>query len=177
MSKVRFKPYVGEKYHHSRYGIKLLVLGESHYHDEEPDSDFTTQVVNQNAFQPGSSFFTKLTKILIGSDKDLSEKERKEAWKHVAFYNYIQEIVGDEGRIAPTTAMWEYAHEPFVQVVRELKPDVILILGHRLEDQVLELPTELKVEWACIKHPSSSSTYEHSFEQLRNAIHKLNGVF
>ncbi|MDA8518613.1 hypothetical protein [Citrobacter sp. Igbk 16] len=43
---VSFMPFVGEKYHNSRYGVRVLVPGESHYGaDEDWSPDFTQKVV------------------------------------------------------------------------------------------------------------------------------------
>lgn len=178
MSKVRFQPYIGEFYNDSRYGIRLLVLGESHYDDDySAGSDFTSYVVDQNAFVAGTSFFTKLTKLLKGTDADLTEEDRVEAWKHIAFYNYVQEIVGDTARISPTTEMWEAAREPFEEVVNRLKPNVILVLGVNLWNQMYNLPPECQVEWASVTHPSGGIKYEPSFAEIAKAITKVGGVY
>lgn len=178
MTKVRFEPYVGELYENSCYSIRLLVVGESHYHeDPNPSNDFTTVVVEQNALQAGNSFFTKLTKLLKGSGAGLSEDERVEAWKHVAFYNYVQEIVGDAARISPTREMWKSAYEPFVEVVKRLKPDVVLVLGVGLWNNMPELPSGCQVEWASVTHPSGGIKYEPSFAEITKVITKVGGVY
>lgn len=178
MSKVRFQPYVGERFNDSCYGIRLLVLGESHYHDDaNPNSSFTYDVVQQNAFQAGNAFFTKVTKLLRGNDAALSEEDRIETWKHVAFYNYIQEIVGNAPRIPPTKEMWKAANEPFVEVVSRLKPDVILVLGIKLWSQIPDLPPEHPVEWAGITHPCGSMIYQLSFSEIARAINTAGGTY
>lgn len=34
-SSVKFQPWVGDHYHSSRYGVRVMVLGESHYGEPE----------------------------------------------------------------------------------------------------------------------------------------------
>jgi len=178
MTKIRFEPYVGERYNNSGYGIRLLVVGESHYDDDSSaGSDFTSYVVEQNAFEAGTSFFTKLTKLLKGSDAALTDEDRVEAWKHVAFYNYVQEIVGDAARISPTKEMWRAAREPFEEVVNRLRPDVILVLGVNLWNQMYNLPPESQVEWASVTHPSGGIKYQPSFAEIAKVINEAGGTY
>ncbi|ENT4838116.1 TPA: hypothetical protein ACNHSB_004962, partial [Escherichia coli] len=102
-SSVKFQPWVGDHYHSSRYGVRVMVLGESHYGEPEDYApDFTQHVINEHAFQPGLRFFTIATNLLRGTTDEPTAEERREAWQHVAFYNYVQEFVGDAGRIRPT---------------------------------------------------------------------------
>ncbi|WP_312731617.1 hypothetical protein [Atlantibacter hermannii] len=178
MKNVIFQPYIGDKYYDSRYGVRVLVLGESHYGDKQDSaSDFTQHVVKTHALKAGLPFFSKLTNVLRGKTDYPSEQERNETWRHVAFYNYIQEFVGEEARTAPTTDMWTSAQLPFIEVVRQLEPDVILVLGSRLWNRMPELPPEYPVEWCSILHPSSGMAYEPAIAALAASIKKANGVF
>ncbi|WP_082791863.1 hypothetical protein [Aeromonas enteropelogenes] len=170
MTQIFFKPYVGDQYHSSHYGVRVMILGESHYGDAEDVSpDYTQYVVNEHAFRAGSPFFTKITNLLRGKVGEVSIEERHEVWRHVAFYNYIQEFVGDAGRIRPTSAMWERAACAFKEVVQELQPDVILVLGYQMWDW---LP-ELSVEWACVKHPSGGMSYADAIPEFQGAITRV----
>ncbi|WP_370621706.1 hypothetical protein NMD10_27700 (plasmid) [Citrobacter portucalensis] len=166
-SHVKFLPWVGERYHSSRYGVRVLVLGESHYGvQEDYTPDFTRDVVNGHAFQSGFRFFTMITTLLRGSPGCADEEERREAWQHVAFYNYVQEFVGDAGRIRPTRAMWRDAAAALEEVVTELRPDVILVLGYQMWDHLPELP----VTWACVKHPCGGMSYDEAIPEFNRAI-------
>ncbi|ALL15906.1 hypothetical protein PE051_01640 [Enterobacter asburiae] len=175
---VNFHPFVGEKYYNSRYGARVMVLGESHYGDGiDSAPDFTQYVIQEHAVKPGLPFFTKLTNVLRGSVDCPTEEERIETWKHVAFYNYVQEFVGESARIAPTTAMWKASYAPFLEVVRELEPNVIVVLGSRLWDNVPNLPPEYPTEWCSIIHPSSRMAYEPSMAALAESLRKVGGVY
>lgn len=173
---VKFLPFVGEHYHNSRYGVRVLVLGESHYGaTEDSGPDFTQKVVQDCAYVPGEPFFSKLTNVLRGRIDWPTDEERHETWQHVAFYNFIQEFVGGQSRIAPTPAMWQAAQAPFLEVVRTLEPDVILVLGSRLWNNVDELPPTYPVEWCSITHPSGAMSYEPSIAALAESLRKVGG--
>lgn len=123
-------------------------------------------------------FFSKLTAVLRGDTSYPTDEERFETWQHVAFYNFVQEIVGEGSRIPPTPEAWKAAEAPFFEVVRELDPDVILVLGNRLWDKVPNLPPEYPVEWCSIMHPSSSCmSYDPSIAALADSIAKAGGTF
>lgn len=57
MKGVKFHPYVGDKYYDSHYGVRVMVLGESHYGDRQDMApDFTQYVVKEHALKPGLPF-------------------------------------------------------------------------------------------------------------------------
>lgn len=173
MENVNFCPWVGTNYENSMFGIKILILGESHYaeNDDEPDSDWTQHVVKHNAQDHPNAFFTKITKAVLGlySEDELSEDTRSNFWEHVAFYNYVQDIVGESGRIRPINEMWEAAERPFLAVVKSLKPDVVIVLGSILGEWVPVLNDNVKV--AYLYHPSSSHfNYEGVIPAIQKAI-------
>lgn len=167
MSNVKFLPWVGEQYTASRHGVRVLVLGESHYGDPEDYApDFTQNVIRDYAFQSGFRFFTMTTKLLRGTTDEPTAEERRDAWQHVAFYNFIQEFVGNAGRIRPTAGMWRDAASALEEVVAELRPDVILVLGYQMWDHLPELP----VTWACVKHPCGGMSYDEAIPEFNRAI-------
>ena len=137
MDHVRFRPWIGNKYEAgNRFGKRVLVLGESHYGDwVDANEDFTTFIMRRYGMPVGGgAFFAKVVKVLLQMDvtDGLTAKDRAETWQHVAFYNYVQELVGDEARQRPTNAMWIEAERPFLEVVDALRPHVILALGNEL---------------------------------------------
>lgn len=175
MSEINFKPWVGSNYYNSRFGIKVLILGESHYADPEDEvgEDWTQYVVRQNGMNVPNSFFTRTAKAVLGltAEQALSGVERADLWGHVAFYNYIQEIVGTEGRIRPTKAMWESAPTAFTEVIETLKPDVIVVLGSELGEWIPEV--DGCIEMAFIHHPSYGGfSYETNNPVIQDALLK-----
>nr|WP_282557316.1 MULTISPECIES: hypothetical protein [Providencia] len=94
---------------------------------------------------------------------------RSNFWEHVAFYNYIQSIVEESGRIRPTNEMWEEAEKPFLVVVESLKPDVVIVLGSMLGEWVPALNDNVKV--AYLYHPSSGYfNYEGVIPAIKKAM-------
>ncbi|BBQ90346.1 hypothetical protein [Raoultella ornithinolytica] len=169
----RFKPFIGENYYKSAYGVRVLILGESHYGDQEDEAeDFTQMVVKDNAYTPGSPFFSRVTKLLMLSEEYPTDTERYEAWQQVSFYNFVQEFVGRQGRIRPTPQMWKDAMPMFIEVARGLKPDVIVVLGYDLWNKAPELPGDLPVEWCSIKHPAGGMSYNESFVAFTESLEK-----
>ena len=155
------------------FGIKILILGESHYagSDDYPASDWTQHVIKHNAQDNPNAFFTKITIAVLGlnSAGELSNETRSNFWEHVAFYNYVQDIVGQHGRISPTTKMWKAAERPFLDMIDSLRPDVVIVLGSMLGECVSALSDDTKV--AYLYHPSSSRfNYEAAIPAIRKAI-------
>lgn len=149
----------------------MLVLGESHYAGEgEAGPNLAQDVVKKYAYCAGLPFFSKLTVVLRGDTSYPADEERFETWQHVAFYNFVQEIVGKGSRIAPITEAWKAVEAPFFEVVRELEPDVILVLGSRLWKKVPNLPPEYPVEWCSITHQSGGMAYAPSITALAESI-------
>lgn len=154
---VTFHPWVGKHYGlKSDFGIRLLVLGESHYHEDLKfsDSDFTQEVVRTWGQERRSRFFTVIAKVLLRTEGWISDDERSKIWEHVAFYNFVQSIVGDGPRIEPTFRQWCEAQTPFATVLQSLEPDAVLVLGWRPAEHILHQPAN--VSFGTIAHPSSS---------------------
>lgn len=62
-----------------------------------------------------------------------SSEDREAFWQSIAFYNFIQEPVGEVARQeSPTPEMWQRAVEPFRSVIADLEPQGIVVLGKRL---------------------------------------------
>ncbi|GAA0304484.1 hypothetical protein GCM10009128_24800 [Psychrosphaera haliotis] len=153
MNSVFFKPWVGKQYGqvNSIFRKKILILGDSHYTDElevpelindQPSSDFTTAVINDylNEEIKGNwkSTFTKFMNSFVqGTVHENSAQE--ELWNSVAFYNYLQIPAGSEPRL---TQHYDYSKEKdrdaFLEVLSELKPDVIISWGSKAWDAIPE---------------------------------------
>ena len=171
MSKIRFEPWVGEWYHEAKlYGLRILLLGESHYGEGEPKASFTRNVVKRWGQDNRHSFFTKITKFILnqGKNGNLTAAQRREFWEKVAFYNYVQEFAGAKARQRPTPEMWKRSEEAYYQVLEELEPDLVVVLGKQLAKH---LPAPVDGITLCkVNHPSSGFKYKDHAESLMNAI-------
>lgn len=168
-----FSPWVGPDYQGPGLGgVRVLILGESHYGEVgTEDPEFTIRVVTDMAIETGYAFFTKAQNLV--EDRPgarLSRDDRCRFWGQVAFYNYIQTFVGPRPRIPPTQFMWERAEEPFVSVLEELEPQVVVALGYRLSSHV-EGSVPATIRFVKCMHPSSSRfRYSPWTADLRSAL-------
>lgn len=189
MKNVTFSPAVGEHYQEGFKGKKVLVLGESHYDVSNDEKDITKIVIQR--FQEyqlgkGESFahwmntFTKFARSF--DNKELEGNQVADFYDSVAFYNYVQESL-DESRKSPTKEQFANSEKAFFEVLEELQPDVIIVWGHRLWDNMTANNVEYdedndeyyyvlnngkKVLTVGIKHPSANNfSYESAYAVLK----------
>jgi hypothetical protein len=147
MSKVFFKPWIGKNYlTHGYNGIKIFLLGESHYCGDclAPCPDYFSEKCKNKTINIVEDFlnykkgivdhksymatYTRFTDIFIG--KKISNNELIDFWNSIVFYCYVQ-IAMDTPRQEPSMEDFETGDEAFVEVMRELQPDVIIVWGNR----------------------------------------------
>ena len=164
-----FRPFRGKNYESGFGGLgtKLLVLGESHYVGKDDYARkfldqgmarFTTRVVKdfwttkEGAPYLKKDFFGRLHRLLTGLD-NTTLKQIQEAWNTVAFANYIPIFAGDgidsdegEGHSAAKRAKhWRAAREEFPGMLKELKPDRVLVIG-KVNWNNIELGSDVKAK-------------------------------
>jgi len=171
-----FRPWIGDKYETEGIedGIRLLILGESHYGTPGPnDSTFTRRVVSKYGQEDERhAFFTQTAKLVLGltGDDYLSDEQQHQFWDRVAFYNYVQEYAGETPEGTVTAEMWKDAEKPFLTVLEQLDPDALLILGKELSKHV----PEVDIETCVVTHPSSPRfSYNGEQEDVRNMLERL----
>jgi len=195
MKQMAFYPWVGSKYLFTGLnGKKILVLGESFYCDE-CDKDDCGAVESQcsgmfiTVFQNRANgikndkhaTYTKISSLLSRSTNISDEKE---IWRGISYYNYIQRTVGGTSRISPGDSEWIKYLGEFNEILSILNPNIVIVLGERLWDNLpIKCGEELtnkkiyksdtdKIETWCydkyncrmfsIRHPSSSMSYSVS---------------
>ena len=171
-----FDPWVGSKYWtEGLSGVRVFVLGESHYGDAGTESrSFTTEVVKEWAQEKRHRFFTVTQRLISGLGSETDE-QRAEFWEHVAFYNFVQAFPGSEPRQRPTPEMWSGAAVPFLATVQELKPHLVVVLGYELQSNLPTLPEGIHV--CSVQHPSSRGfQYEQWQSAIRLALQSAAGV-
>jgi hypothetical protein len=171
-----FEPWRGNRFDEGWRGKRVLLLGESHYAGggikadtgPQPSSkSFTSEVIRKWALgETRAKYFTYIAELL---GADLGRKE--EFWNCIAFYNYVQSIVGNAARIRPTKEMWSAGYQPFCDVLDELRPQAMVVLGQALwnrlpgkekqaggpttEQTVLTTPKGHRTMLGMTRHPSS----------------------
>lgn len=174
-------PWVGENYQNPANLLhKTLVLGESNFTEfGKFKSDLVINcVLNDLSIDPAEErdtkgfcrFSTKIWRIVFGRDETIGASS---FWHDVAFYNFVQSLVGDQSRIRPTQEMWGDSVPAFIEVVLSLQPSRVFVLGKanwenllaHIEHEIID-PFTVRlnvgsefVTAGYINHPSSSLSY------------------
>lgn len=158
-----FLPWIGSLYHSDGLdGVKLLILGESHYGPTGTETEcFTRKIVKELGQEKRHRFFTTTAKLVLGLGADsISDKDRAAFWEKVAFANYIQSFVAENAkdRTRPTEAMWQNAKVSLIETLQDVQPDAMLILGLDIE---AHLPKKIhdSVPIHTVRHPSQFFRY------------------
>jgi hypothetical protein len=128
---VKFAPWKGKRYGRSKTGIKILVVGESHYWLQRRIPENLTQYVIGNVCSGDWPAKATLGGIERTFGSLLPTVSGGEIWNEIAFYNYIQNWIGKSASDRPTPKEF---HQPasvkgLIEVLYRLKPDLVVILG------------------------------------------------
>ncbi len=180
-SNVAVHPWIGENYDNpTHFKYKTLILGESNF--TSPPDNFNSSLVircvkddlSSNSQERDTNgfcrFSTKLRRIIFGQNERLGPNG---LWQDVAFYNFIQMLVGDSPRIRPTQEMWADSIPAFNEVINLTQPLRILVLGKANWNNLINhIPCSQNSQHAAVlnigntliqagyvNHPSSSLSY------------------
>lgn len=130
--KVRLVPWVGNNY--EKTNPKLLILGESLYNDSK-DRKLVNQYIQDLIDDKWNySFFTKLQNIFSNPEhweevsKTIYQLDVEKFWNDVCFHEFIQYPMEQSKQKVPKH-YWEEAHDPFMEVLQQLQPDIVIALG------------------------------------------------
>ena len=132
-----FLPWVGSSYSTGGvFGKRIMVLGESHYIEEEINDDyrrFTQDMVeNYLSFADSEGWRNTLLKFersLVGHYTE--PQESRKIWQSLLFYNYLQ-VPMDGTRQAGSSQDYQEAVAPFFEVLEQYRPQYIIVWGQRL---------------------------------------------
>ena len=147
-----FNPWIGNQYKGGGFkGLRILILGEAHYDEEKENMvpDYTTAIIRKLGQTEAFRFHTVVQNIMEGKSGARTIAEKVVFWERVAFYNYIQQFSGCSARSKPTPQMWNEGAEPYAETLNELKPDLVIVLGDRLWNNLPDDPRLLHIQ-----HPS-----------------------
>jgi uracil-DNA glycosylase len=137
--KVKILPWIGENYFNEKQ--KILILGMSTYYKDAPSkkdciNDLVKSICNGDR-RRGTVYWTKIENLLI------NKKENPEKfWNRISYYSYIQEIM-DRPKQKTPEEYWENAKEPFIEILKKLMPDKVIVMGYELFQN---LPDKLEKE-------------------------------
>ncbi len=172
---MHYRPWIGDDYKDGlRSGLKLLILGHSHYGDENPDA--TEKYTKEHIEQKPGVFWTHVEQVILG--QRLDKDRRRTFWNSVAFSNFIQEPLeqpGDE----PTDSQWNQARRAFPEIIAYTRPDVMFVFSTTAwsklpDDREGEYPGSFDVpgccEWAYLYRVDSTyQLFAGAFAHPRNA--------
>lgn len=178
---IAIHPWVGGRYENPiHFKHKTLILGESNFTEVEkfkPNlvidcvrNDVSTDPLEERDTTGFCRFSTKLRRIIFGNNETIGPHD---FWQDVAFYNFVQALVGKEARARPTQEMWQKSVPAFFEIVSTLKPSKILVLGKANWDNLLRhvqhetidkfaVNIQIGSEFVAagyVNHPSSSLSY------------------
>lgn len=142
---IRFRPWVPGTSDPRVAGVRLLVLGESHYEEGDEASwtpeDFkglTQLVVKRWGREPKGyrRFFANVFALLTGRPWSLDEAHA-DLWENILFYNYVQTLVPGGPGHRPSAHMWRDSEAAYSLVLEQLRPEAVLVLGKELWDNML----------------------------------------
>ncbi|MEY4834709.1 MAG: hypothetical protein RI980_824 [Bacteroidota bacterium] len=194
---INFEPYVGGTYFNKK--TKILVLGESHYFNEEDLKSFLNDAgkmrnVTKNVLDDYKNYklgyvkyakwmntFTKFCNVF--TDRKNSNVELIEFWNKVSFYNYVQ-FPTRGPRQSPTKEEFEISFSAFTDVLKELEPDIIYIWGKRLWnniqkesliklDEIDYLNLHKKIPVHVVFHPSSTKFNYTSSKAIKDYFERV----
>lgn len=147
-----FQPSVGREFAKTQNnisGIKLLVLGESHYSKDRTfigtcEPGFTRQVVQDHPISGKSQrFFDNVARAALWKDgQPLTRDEIRAFWDSILFCNYVPVVVDGNSRQKggqakrPTLAQFKAGADPFRRVQQEYQPSAVLVCGLELWEQM-----------------------------------------
>ncbi|WP_100629749.1 hypothetical protein [Algoriphagus formosus] len=131
---LKWLPWIGSDFFNLPFNKRLLIVGESHYHDNTPatidrhnDKTFTRSVIKEFAIDRcyyGTKIFPNLHRALFQSD----EFNSASFWNSVSFYNFIQRpMVTNKER--PNYTDFYNSWFPFLETTKLLQPKICLFIG------------------------------------------------
>lgn len=149
VDEVGFLPYVGSAYAEGIDGVRVLLLGESHYIADEASIAkagglrFYTRYIFGDCPRVGTrawgTFFRTLDSIVARKVNPVNE-DAAISWSRVAFANFVQKPVGDGARIRPDAEGWESGRRAFPHLLGTLAPHVVLVVGRQAFNQTPDAP-------------------------------------
>ncbi len=164
-------PWEGENYARGCLGCKIMILGESSYGPQPLGYDHRKECIAlandaigyDNGEWNKSRFYTRIARI-FGFDPHKRE-DRKRFWQSVSYYNYL---IGQQPgpRTCPAESLWLEANEPFLEIVNDMKPDVVFAFSQRMWNYIgkngnavnLNIPCAIFMRSNCLNREDGGKT-------------------
>lgn len=183
MSQYFFRPWVGRDYSSGGiFGKRIMVLGDSHYCDEECSAcgmdfncecnAFTTKTIlkylDSSASREGwMSTYLKFERSLV--NHETSPDESLKIWNSLLFYNFLQ-VAMQTPRQAGTPRQYQDATSPFFSIMDHYQPDLLIVWGVRLWNNLPSQRWQDGSEMSVDGYPVSNGYYRLSSGKAVRAI-------
>jgi hypothetical protein len=139
MSPINYTPWKGIKYDGGyRNGLKLLILGDSHYGGAGANhSELTGDEIRRHVEIEPYAFWTHIEQVIEG--RTLSDDARRSFWDSVAFSNYFQQALDRPG-VRPSDVQWERGRRAFSEIIDYTEPDILFVFSLRVWERLPTLP-------------------------------------
>lgn len=117
------QPWKGDQYDAGYEGLRILIVGESHYSDDplsEP-ADITPTVMSAYLSDPTWPFFGTIERIVSGQRQNAVSSSL--FWNQVAFLNFVSQVVG-KGQ-SPNPQQYRKSLSRFRKIVIDLESDLV----------------------------------------------------
>lgn len=196
-----FHPWVGKDYKTGGlFNRRIMILGESHYCGEDCKecgnskvfdcSQFTIDVIKSYLDvkverERWMSTFLKFERSLV--NHVTSPEDSKAIWDSLIFYNYLQFAMHGP-RQAGTSEQYKASEEPFFSVLEQYQPDLMIVWGTQLWNQLpgdrwedgqqllvddypiqngyYRLANGKKVRTICVYHPSVGYSWDYWYRVI-----------
>jgi hypothetical protein len=127
----RFYPRLRSRYERTKFGKRILLVGESHYGSWK--ADYTGRRLTRWAIK-----YNLENAHSIFGQAALLFKERPclDFWNEVTFYNFVQFLL-PTSKHRPTKEMFRQSRGLFLELLEQIQPDGVLSLG---KTQWIEMP-------------------------------------
>jgi hypothetical protein len=149
-AKPSFAPWIGSEYRSGFSSPRIcedgtghfapkrtLILGESYYNNKKDEYVFPRTFTNgiiqeQIEGKPTKAFYTRIVSTFLGVARPLTLEDKRLFWHSVGYYTFVQTPVGGTARVRPSPELWAQGQSPFLEILKELQPECIIVLGYEL---------------------------------------------
>ena len=153
INKLKWLPFVGDLFLKVPNDKRMLIVGESHYYNNDigsfekhQENDFTRKVIETMAIPRDyykTNVFSGLHKAILEND----EFDAKKFWNLNSFYNFIQRPMNSTKKERPTYNDFYNDWSVFFNVIEILEPKYCIFIGleasNTLRDSITETGYEL----------------------------------
>ncbi len=144
---LKWLPWVGNNYLVQECNPRMLIVGESHYHDNSQqskdnheDTTFTRKIIKELAIDRhywGTKIFPNLHKALFRNDRFNTTT----FWNEVSFYNFIQRPM-NTNKDRPINSDFYNGWLCFFEIIKILQPKTCLFIGTSAANHLVNLIEE-----------------------------------